>query len=271
MATLSTFFRGAAVCAFLTVAFQAQTNSRQPPTGRTGAPGQATCIACHVGTPLNGGGGAITVTGIPARGFVPGTTYPVTVTITDPTATRFGFELTILDSSNLAQAGQMVVTTANRTLLRTSAGIGYMSHLNANSQNTWTFNWTAPASGTSEINLYAAGNGANNNGGSSGDHIYTTRLNIRRSTSTGFADDALRAEAQLMAFPNPATDRLQLLGTALGSARALTLHDALGRQIRQIAPGTAELDVQALPAGSYTLRLITAEGQNVVRPLQVVR
>ena len=60
---------------------------------------------------------------------------------------------------------------------------GNRSYLKHNAQGTapgtsgaksWTFQWTAPAAGAAEVTLYAAGNAANNDGGSGGDRIYAT-------------------------------------------------------------------------------------------------
>ena len=62
----------------------------------------------------------------------------------------------------------------------------------------------------------------------------------------------------LSLFPNPATDRVQLPGLPAGS-RAEVL-DALGRCVRP-AVSAAELSVQGLPTGVYTVRATDAQGQ----------
>ncbi|RAK66073.1 tandem-95 repeat protein [Hymenobacter edaphi] len=72
------------------------------------------------------------------------------------------------------------------------------------------------------------------------------------------------ASVTLSAYPNPATDRLRVgLTGATGPATA-TLYNATGQQLRTAsfdAAQPATLDVTTLPAGTYLLRVRTAEGQ----------
>ena len=49
---------------------------------------------CHTGNPLNASGGSLTITGVPAQ-YVPGTTYPIRVTISKTGQRRWGFELAV--------------------------------------------------------------------------------------------------------------------------------------------------------------------------------
>src|ERR1700752_317449 len=67
--------------------------SAGPPAGYTGAPNEEpeACAECHV--PPDAGTGKISIPAPPT--YVPGQTYPITVTHTntDPTRLRWGFEL----------------------------------------------------------------------------------------------------------------------------------------------------------------------------------
>src|SRR6476620_695030 len=80
--------------------------SSGPPAGYTGAPGEEpnACAECHV--PPDAGTGHISITA-PAT-YIPGQTYPITVTHTnsDLTRLRWGFELTVLDTGD-EKAGQL--------------------------------------------------------------------------------------------------------------------------------------------------------------------
>lgn len=72
------------------------------------------------------------------------------------------------------------------------------------------------------------------------------------------------ATVALSVFPNPATDlvRVSLMG-AVGPVQA-TLLSTTGQQVRTVSFDVAQtttLDVQALPAGTYLLRLKAADGQ----------
>src|ERR1041384_6209714 len=81
--------------------------SAGPPAGYTGAPGEepAACAECHV--PPDAGTGKIAITA--PQTYVPGQTYPITVTHTnaDPTRLRWGFELTVLDTASDEKAGEL--------------------------------------------------------------------------------------------------------------------------------------------------------------------
>src|SRR5450432_4850008 len=63
------------------------------PAGYAGAPADSTCVACHSNT-LNSGGGTLSITFPDSNGWVAGQKYRLRVTLQDPAATRWGFELT---------------------------------------------------------------------------------------------------------------------------------------------------------------------------------
>src|SRR5215472_16165236 len=79
-----------------------------PDAGVAGVPGEAgTCnqSGCHTGTTVNGGGGSVTVTFPNGLTYTPGVKRRLVVTITDPLAKRWGFQLTArtaADSSKMA-------------------------------------------------------------------------------------------------------------------------------------------------------------------------
>ena len=79
-----------------------QAFSSGPPAGYTGAPGEEpeACAECHV--PSDAGTGHISITA--PQTYVPGQTYPITVTHSNPDLSRirWGFELTVLDTSDQA-------------------------------------------------------------------------------------------------------------------------------------------------------------------------
>lgn len=159
-------------------------NASQAPTARTGAPGEQNCTSCHSGT-VNSGGGSLSLTGLPANGYTPGQTYTLTVTVNDqsqPAATRkYGFSTTSLNSSN-AMAGAFAVTNSSTTSTGNATVSGasrsYMRHKTASSSNTWSFNWTAPATNIGTVSFYIAGLAANGTGGDGGDKVYTTKVDV---------------------------------------------------------------------------------------------
>jgi hypothetical protein len=157
-----------------------------PPNGFTGAPDENDCRACHLD---NDGPGAFTL-GVPAVYF-PGRTYSVTVThsTTDTTRRRWGFQMTSLVGTGGAGT---FASINNQTQTGAENGRSYINHTNQGSfanqagGATWTFNWTAPVSGSGPVTFYAAGNQANNDHNSDNDQIYFAVRSSRRQT--GFID-----------------------------------------------------------------------------------
>ncbi|HEV8427367.1 MAG TPA: PQQ-dependent sugar dehydrogenase [Pyrinomonadaceae bacterium] len=171
--------------------------SAGPPAGYTGAPQEEpeACAECHV--PPDAGTGKISITA--PQTYVPGQTYAITVTHTnpDPTRLRWGFELTVLDTASDEKAGTLQ-STDGLTQVLNNAGPNsarqYIEHTAAGTfigqQNgaSWTFNWTAPPTDVGPVSFYAAGNQANNDGNTSGDYIYKTFVaSAPASTTPDFA------------------------------------------------------------------------------------
>src|SRR5207237_3499695 len=56
---------------------------------------------------------------------------------------------------------------------RAAGAIQFAEHTSATSVRTFAVNWTAPASAVGTVRFNVAGNSANGNGKTDGDHIYT--------------------------------------------------------------------------------------------------
>jgi len=166
--------------------------SAGPPAGYTGAPREEpeACAECHV--PPDAGTGRISITA--PQTYIPGQTYPITVTHTnsDPTRLRWGFELTVLDTSD-EKAGNLQNTDGLTQVLNNQGPGGsrqYIEHTSVGTfvgqQNgaSWTFNWTAPATDIGPVTFYTAGNQANNDGNTSGDFIYKTFVAVAPASTT---------------------------------------------------------------------------------------
>ena len=167
--------------------------SAGPPAGYTGAPQEEpeACAECHV--PPDAGTGKISITA--PQTYVPGQTYPITVTHqnVDPTRLRWGFQLTVLDTASDEKAGELQ-STDGLTQVLNNAGPGsarqYIEHsangtfIGQQNSASWTFNWTAPATDVGPVQFYAAGNQANNDGNTSGDYIYRTFIASAPASST---------------------------------------------------------------------------------------
>jgi uncharacterized protein (TIGR03437 family) len=182
-----------------------------PDPGHAGVPGEYTCaqLGCHIGTPLNGGGGSVTIN---AGGttYTPGVAQQISVSVADPKQRRWGFQLTARSASDpTSQQGtftpgggdtqvtcstekQLSIDPSNWLTCGASAPLEYIEHtlLGAvftatGAGHTWTFSWTPPASATGSIILYAAGNAANGDSEPTGDHIYTTTVTLTSGSGGG--------------------------------------------------------------------------------------
>ncbi|QQS47129.1 MAG: hypothetical protein IPM66_00180 [Acidobacteriota bacterium] len=205
------------VCLFLLAVYEmsgspVSANRLGPIASVTGAPGESTCADCHGGGPI---GGTLAISGLP-QSYTPGQDVTVTVTLTQAGRTRFGFQLTAIDSSG-KQAGTLT-TNDNNTQLQSAQVQGntrqYINHTTSGTNpvqagvGQWTFTWKAPATDIGQVTFYVAGNAANNNGASSGDTIYTTSTSISAvapvpnvaSVSAASFGATLAAEAIVAAF-----------------------------------------------------------------------
>ncbi len=167
-----------------------------PDPGMNGLFGQS-CTVCHSSFAVNSGNGSVTLSGLPAS-WTPGQTYGLTVTVGRATGSHvYGFQLSAVIDSTSQQAGTLAkVNGAVQVICGNGPGtppypglaginpsncsaIQFAEHTLATGVNTFTVNWTAPASasvGTVRFNL--AGNAGDGDGSSANDHIYTTIVKV---------------------------------------------------------------------------------------------
>ena len=64
---------------------------------------------CHTGNPVNSatGNGSVAISGLPADGWAPGQTYPLTSRFNGPAARLFGFQLSAVADATNQQAGTL--------------------------------------------------------------------------------------------------------------------------------------------------------------------
>jgi PKD repeat protein len=167
-----------AICFFSITVF---TNSSNPPAANAGDPGAGNCTSCHSGTAITSGTAwsSIALSGLPANGYVPGTVYTLTINGGTAATSKNGFQLTSLNASN-AMAGAIAAGTGTAT--STSSGKTYVSQ-SGNNGASWSFNWTAPTSGTGTVTFYAAYNGSNSGGSNSGDAIYLKTFTLSQAVT----------------------------------------------------------------------------------------
>jgi len=117
----------------------------------TSSPTANTCAGCHSGSPSSGG--STSISGFPsAMTYTPGgPAIPLTVTVTDPNFSNFGFQLTARLASNIATTGGTFTSTGG------SASLGSNGSIQGSGSSTFTFNWTPPATASGSVNFYLTG------------------------------------------------------------------------------------------------------------------
>jgi hypothetical protein len=195
------------------------TNSTQPPTGYTGAPGESTCATagCHFGTPtLNASDISLLTVGSPnlTSGYAANTQYSLAVNA--GSAASYGFSLTAVDASGAAIGSFSLSSPATTSLATGSGSKQYVGHKNANTTNAWSFRWTSPATTAETVFFYLAVNQANNNNEGSGDNIKLKAYSATASSfgpfnvATGIQNIDGLLDGSISVFPNPVTDNINL-------------------------------------------------------------
>jgi uncharacterized repeat protein (TIGR01451 family) len=161
---------------------QANAFTGGPPAEHTGAPGEQNCTVCHSSYEINTGTGTFRITGLP-ESYTPGQEVSVTVTLDDPSAVLYGFELTALDGSD-QKAGTLIVTDAMNTQVIEGEFLNrsYVEHTFDGTFQinpaSWTFTWKAPEENVGPVTFYAMGNSANGDGVPTDDYIYSASASI---------------------------------------------------------------------------------------------
>ncbi len=174
-----------ALCAiFLAASIWAKSGGADPAV--TGAPGDGLCTDCH-GTSANSGPGKLQISLVNATTWTPGTPVTLRITLSDPTAQRWGFEITARSAATPSDPlGTLVAIDTANTQLKTAGPLQFITHRTpgtrpgTSNSSSWEVQWTPPAdTAAGSVIFYAAGNAANNNGvEDSGDKIYTATLSV---------------------------------------------------------------------------------------------
>ena len=162
--------------------------------GYTGAISEGNCTSCHSSNSLVSSGTkwdrVRMRSNIPSTGYLPDSTYTITITYAESGISKFGFQLTALDTTDAAagtfSTADSRTSTSNTTVSgKTRYYIGQTttgSARVATDSTAWTFKWKAPSTNVGKVKLYTTVNSTNNNGGSSGDYIYQKDFTVTPST-----------------------------------------------------------------------------------------
>lgn len=216
-------------------------------TANNGVMGRASqnlgCGSCHGNNAS--ANTVINVSGIPAAGYTPGTTYPVTLTITNGSMQGAGFDL-------FFTAGTISGNPAGTMLMLAGKEMHHIQRFPMNSGVcTINFNWTAPAAG-GLVSLTVAGNAVNGNDANSGDEWNKTIFTY--SAAPNSIND-LSAES-IVVYPNPASEQLSLDTKNQAPVSNVVITNLAGQRVNVPVNennGKLLLDVNTLSSGFYQI------------------
>jgi hypothetical protein len=222
-------------------------------TGYSGAPGSngACASSCH-----GNSGGTIEINGFPEF-YTPGQEYEITISHAGGDAIRqFNGSCRIGTESN--NAGVISSGTGTITYNNTHETNGI--HFSSANQNSGTFNWTAPSSGTGDVRLYIAGLQGGHNG------LNSILAILSEEQTSGIDDEAQATPDRLQLsqnYPNPFNASTTVeFSLAESQPVKLVIYDILGNKVRTIfdrhaAAGfhTLIFDASELSSGVYFYRL----------------
>lgn len=251
--------------------------------GRTGSPGEVTCLnGCHSSYALNSGGGSVALTSDMVNDeFVPGTTYNMHLTVTHAGVSLFGLGLEALTTTN-ANAGTLTAGTGTTIKTATISGVSRRSITHTFGggsgtvgSHTFNFTWKAPAAGGGNVTFYYAGVAANGNNSNNSDYVYTGNHVFTEYVQPSGINDLTNNAAAVKVYPNPVTDNFTF-NYNLGSAQEIEagIYTLNGQLVQQLTTGvrsegahseTATLN-ENIHTGIYLL-MLKAEGKTQTQKL----
>lgn len=269
MFKISTLHLFSALVAAFFLLTNAAYDPNNPPTGRTGAPGELTCADanCHSGGNFTG---TVSVSGLPDT-VVAGTTYTLTLTNTS-NAVRAGFQMTCWDANN-AMCGTFTAPAGSGVNIGSGAsGKRYARQstpkLLALGQTSWTYTWRAPvAAAGNKATFYFVSLCANNDEKNSGDNVLKADKTVVLKAASPTQETL--PESAYSIYPTLIHDGLLFIDLKELNEAELMIVNAAGRIAKkQLIKGQMTLDISHLSSGTYTA-LLKADGKTALKKFVV--
>ena len=186
-----------------------------PEPRNTGAPGDMTCSQslCHLGT-VNPPGASVTIEFPGGMTYTPGVKQTLTVRVTPvPSSKDYGFQASVrsagTDGYKTKQAGTFSFTDRTLQILcedgtlrgnsgcKATAQLEFIEHggggTTATSKNSWSFDWTPPATDVGDIKIFVAGNAGNGDGKADSKDVISTNVYTLKASAGGTSDKPIIA------------------------------------------------------------------------------
>ncbi|GAB1431124.1 hypothetical protein MASR2M18_19580 [Ignavibacteria bacterium] len=255
------------------------------PVSSTGAPGERTCAAsgCHNTNPVNSGVGELTISiDSTEKGYIPGKSYNVTVSVKEKEHKRFGFQIVALNDAGL-NSGELTIIDDKRTqIIRNDLRLQdriYGTYTYAGTaefapgEGKWTLRWTAPQAGE-RVTLYAAAVIANDDDTDAGDFVLTNSLSVEAASPGSVSEQTLKPAGQPFTEQNG-----NLLCSFYFENRgdiSVELFDMTGREVRhgrhiaEAGEQNCEFPLTGILPGIYMAR-VTAGNKSFSRTVLITQ
>lgn len=240
--------------------------------GMTGSPGDAmSCTNCHGGT-ATPQTGWITST-VPSTGYIPGTDYVITATMTVIPLDKFGFEIS---PQNTAGDLMGTMTVLNSTETQLISSNKYITHTFSgtaatNNSKTWQFTWTAPAQGSGDVTFYGAFVASNSDATFNGDDVHTSSLTVSEDATSSISDK-LSSATKIAVYPNLIQSTFTVSYTNESAGKVtIDLLDITGKRINRFIDGDRSIGIQneklqlltPVTSGVYFIKISSANSSSM--------
>jgi hypothetical protein len=237
----------------------------------SGAPGETSCSGCH-SAPVNPDLPELHFeVGSNDSTYMYGATYLVHLSIKKTGHDKFGFVCASLDTLNATRGIFNLINTIT-TRKYAMGGRNYISHTpcgaDAVDSIDWTFNWTAPTSGSGKIKLYMSMLVANHDHALTGDTTYTRVISLSPENSTKVIEPISRVKTKV--YPTCFTNSINIeFNPEFGnSVKQVTVVDIYGKNVEQFS--TSKLNItlpmsELLVAGVYLLKVSNATTSETIK------
>lgn len=256
----------------------AHTNSSGGPAGRTGSPGDngVTCAAgCHTASNPTDQTLEIDISDIPSAGYIPGQSYDITVTGNRGTfnGPRIGFSLTAERTSDDQKVGGFIAGTGTQV---NGSGQSHITHTSGSltvsgNENSWTFQWTAPQTGTGDVSFYAVGVFANGNSANSGDKVLNVGpITVSEDNTVSLDEESLQPKF----YPQPATEYVRLAFDQETDWMQVRMYNSAGQLVQQLwysdqqGAHDVRIELSDVAKGTYWVEFASERGA-LMKPLLV--
>lgn len=239
----------AVVLATCTLIFLTLTSSDNGGSGvNNAAQNGAGCGSCHGNTANMAT--TISLAGAPGSGYVPGIIYPMTLTISNPTMPKCGFDLYVTAGTLAGNPSGTTLTPVSFNQIRHNTPLAL-----SGGSYVCNFNWTAPVAGGS-VTFKVVANAVNGNGqDDNGDQWNTAQFPIAQAPTA--LNEIQKATCSV--YPNPATSSLTLESDSHASMSNLMVTNIAGQSIQlpsEIQLGKVVLNINHLPNGLYQISFV---------------